>query len=51
LTGLRRKGFVIACEKVAGEASIYRASPAAAQNAPTAKKGKKALHTVSKRAA
>ena len=46
LTGLRRKGHVIAREKVAGEPSVYRAAPPAAQNGPN-----KGVRTASKRAA
>jgi hypothetical protein len=51
LTGLRRKGYIIARENAAGETSIYRATPPGAQNAFTPQKGKTASRSASKRAA
>jgi Protein of unknown function (DUF3489) len=51
LTRLRRKGYIVACEKTAGEASVYRATPPAAQKVSNSQKGKKVPRTASRRAA
>jgi Protein of unknown function (DUF3489) len=41
LTGLRRKGYVIARERTEGEASVYRATPPVAEKSPTTPTAKK----------
>jgi len=41
LTGLRRKGYVIARQRPEGEASVYRATPPATEKVPTQPAAKK----------
>lgn len=51
LTGLRRKGYVVAREKAKDGSSVYRATPPAGQNVSTSPTVKKAPRAASKRAA
>jgi DNA-binding MarR family transcriptional regulator len=51
LTGLRRKGYVVARETAKDGSSVYRAMPPAGQNVSTSPTVKKAPRAASKRAA
>jgi predicted ArsR family transcriptional regulator len=51
LTGLRRKGYLVAREKREGQASIYRATPPATEKQSTSPSVKRSDRTSSKRGA